>query len=300
MRISRKLTFNVICVGCVLFFIWMVTACIPPKAKPTEDVVATIVAATLTSMLQTEPFTPTLLPSVLETTLIPPTEIQTPTVTSSPTYTLSQTETPTFTLTPSSTTVKDKEIPSGNPTWKDTFESGRNWYLYADEHVRFEAKDGKILMTAIKPESWDGFTLTYPDLSNFYLEATFITQQPCEGLDRYGVVFRASKDRDLYVKYYLYGFSCDGRYWLRSFNVDRVDNLIPWTSSEWILKGAQQTNRLGVLAQGERLVLFANGQRLTEINDKNHAMGKIGLFIGAMKNENFQVFVDEIAYWEIP
>ena len=287
-----------------LIGVWLLSACTlraaQPAGQPTEDIVATIVAATLTSMAQPEMMTPTPEP-IMPATMTPMPEAWTPTSTALPTNTPSPTETLTPTLTSTPTAIeKDIEIPTGSPTWIDTFESGKNWYLYADDHVRFEAKDGRVLMTALKAESWDGFMLTYPDLANFYLQATFITGQICEGLDRYGVVFRASKHEDLYVKYYLYGFSCDGRYWLRSFNVGKVDNLIPWTSSEWILRGPQQTNQLGVLAQGERLVLFANGKRLAEIKDASHTMGKFGLFIGALENENFQVSVDEIAYWEIP
>lgn len=287
-----------------LIGVWLLSACtlraIQPTRQPTEDILATIVAATLTSMAQPELMTPTPEP-IMPTTIAPLPEVLTPTPATFPTDTPSPTETLTPTLTSTPTAIeRDVEIPTGSPTWMDTFESGKNWYLYADDHVRFEAMDGKVLMTALKPESWDGFMLTYPDLANFYLQATFITGQICEGLDRYGVVFRASKHEDLYVKYYLYGFSCDGRYWLRSFNPGKVDNLIPWTSSEWILKGPQQTNQLGVLAQGERLVLFANGKRLAEIKDSSHPMGKFGLFIGALTNENFRVSVDEIAYWEIP
>jgi hypothetical protein len=76
--------------------------------------------------------------------------------------------------------------------------------------------------------------------------------------------------------------------------------LIPWTPSPQIIKGPDQTNRLGCMAEGNKLSLYANGKLLATIEDDTYPEGGIGLFVGAVKTEGFTVLFDEVAYWELP
>jgi len=82
--------------------------------------------------------------------------------------------------------------------------------------------------------------------------------------------------------------------------VDRFSKLIDWTESEHLRAGSNQTNRIGLLLDGERLSLFANGNLLDEISDDTFDDGKFGVFIGSVNTEDFKVRVDEIAYWSLP
>jgi hypothetical protein len=63
------------------------------------------------------------------------------------------------------------------------------------------------------------------------------------------------------------------------------------------LSGANQTNRLGVWANGSILKLYANNSLLAEVRDSTYLKGRFGLFIAAAESDPFKVFVEEIAYW---
>lgn len=82
-----------------------------------------------------------------------------------------ETPTPTLTLTPTPTTsATDPRVTLGDPTWRDAFDSGGNWPLYADGHVQFEVHSGSLVMTAFNADYWDGWMLTYPVITDLYLE----------------------------------------------------------------------------------------------------------------------------------
>jgi len=58
---------------------------------------------------------------------------------------------------------------------------------------------------------------------------------------------------------------------------------------------------MGLLADGDRLTLYANGVRLAEIEDDTFdEEGNFGIFVGARQSDDFTIRVDEIAYWENP
>ena len=137
--------------------------------------------------------------------------------------------------------------------------------------------------------------LTWPELTNFYLEGTF-TISNCAGRDRYGLMTRSTVPSEAYIGY-LFGVTCDGQYSLRTWDGEEFTQLISWTSSNLIEQGSGKTNRLGFWAKGNRLILFVNGKKLTEIQDNTHTDGKFGLFVGSVETDNFKVEVDEIAYW---
>jgi hypothetical protein len=135
-------------------------------------------------------------------------------------------------------------------------------------------------------------------ISDFYLEMVAAPQK-CTGSDRYGMMVRAQKTDEEYLGY-LFGFTCDGRYSLRRWDGSNYVTIIDWTESEFIRKGADQGNRLGLMADGKKLALYANGVLLKEVSDDVHLSGKFGVYVGSVKTTNFTVLVDEMAYWELP
>ena len=221
----------------------------------------------------------------------------TPTATQDLTLTPSATPEVTTTITPTPLSG-DTNLPTGDPDWKDTFNSGANWPLYEDEHVRFAVKDGKAVMTALNADYYEGWMLTWPDLSDFYLEGIFKSGE-CSGLDRFGLMARSTAPNEVYVGY-LYAISCDGRYSLRSWNGEKFNEIIPWTANEAIQIGANKTYRLGMRAEGSQLMLYVDGKRLAQLSDNAYTKGKFGVFIGAAQTANLKVEVEEIAYWTLP
>ena len=186
----------------------------------------------------------------------------------------------------------------GEPTWQDPFEVEDNWPLYEDAHVRFGIAGGRLTMTSLTTENWDGWMLTWPEIDDFYLEGSF-TPGSCEGVDRYGLMIRAQPSAQGYVGY-LFSVSCDGRYSLREWDGTVFTDLVAWTASERILAPEGGTTRLGVWADGETLRLYADGALLAEARDGTYSDGMFGVFIAAVQTAGFQARVDEVAYWLLP
>ena len=233
-------------------------------------------------------------PSEMPSATPPPSATAVPTFTATPTATSELSPTPTVSTTPGS---GDPRSWLGNPAWQDTFTTGSNWTLGADSYTRAEVEDGTLLFTGLT--TMDGWRLTWPEIEDFYLEAD-LNSGDCEGNDHYGLIFRVP-DRHAADEGYLLGFTCDGRYWLRHWGDEKMTTLIPLTSSTAIVAGAQRNNRMGVMADGNQLTLYANGQKLEEIEDETLTdAGGFGLFVGARKSGSLEIGALEMAYWDLP
>jgi hypothetical protein len=265
-------------------------ACSMPLAPsvtltPTTDAVATQVSQLLTAQpTATQPETPTTVP----TGTLPPTLTSTPT--GEPSATPAPNATPTL-------NPDDPRSTYGNPSWNDTLETAKNFYLYENDNTKIDSTPGSLVLTGKTPNGWIGWTLTYAqNPTNFYLEATFKTGD-CADSDLYGMVFRASKENTGYY----FGVTCDGQYNLhgRDFNNNEDAEIIALKQASAIHSGANQTNRLGILAQGDRISLYANGTLLEEVTDSTYGSGYFGPFIAANHTANFTVNMDEIDLWKL-
>jgi hypothetical protein len=263
-----------------------------------QTIIAHLTQAALTATV----IAPATIPPTAVQTIVQPTEPpgETPTPTA-PSPTATVTATGTASAPPTATgpaPTSDPRLYLGNPSFIDTFSTGANWTLEDDDHSSFEVDDGQLVMTAFNPDYCESWRLSWPVISDFYLEM-IATPQKCAGLDRYGMMARAQKSDGDYLGY-LFGFSCDGQYSLRRWNGSNFVSIVDWTESEFIRKGAGQGNRIGLMADGQKLSLYANGVLLKEINDDIHLSGKYGVSVGSVKTTDFTVMVDEMAYWELP
>lgn len=183
----------------------------------------------------------------------------------------------------------------GSPDWKDTFKDSSKWYLLETSYTEWRVKNERLVMTA-NPGGGDEWGLaTAGKLSDFHLEAIFITGDACTGLDRYGVLVRAPTANSGYV----YGFSCDGKFRLYKWDGNNYTALQEWKASPAIHSGPNQTNKLGIRMQGETIKLYANGVLLAELSEGSYASGRFGLFIGSVNTNGLTVYVDELAYWDL-
>jgi hypothetical protein len=294
-----------------LLIIGLLSACSlsAPGAPATQDIAPEYTAAAQTIIAQltqaagtTAPSAegPTEAPATMTTGPVsetPPPESSTETPTPTEPQESTSTPTPTDTAAPTSL-PSDPRAALGEPDFLDTFQNGDNWALYEDDHVRFRVNDGTLRMVAFNPDFWDGFVLSWPVISDFYLEMTATTKS-CSGRDNYGLVARAGNSDNGYAAY-LFGISCDGRYSLRIWDGESFTRLIDWTESEHIESGSNQTNRIGFMADGDTLSLYANGNLLKETQDDTFDEGKFGVFVGSANTSDFTVLDDEIAYWELP
>jgi hypothetical protein len=268
----------------------------PSTAVSVDDLVATSVSATLA--LQPTPSSP------------PPTQpqvtVDTPVATSPPSATEPPTLVPSTATAIPSATVPATSTPTsiagdplaalGQPAWRDTFSSATGWNLGEDSYTRSEIDDGKFVLTGLTTA--DGWRLTWPEFESAYLESTIRTGT-CQGSDEYGLIFRVPDIHDP-NQGYLFGFTCDGRYFLRTWDGEQMGSLVGATAASAIQAGSDKTNRIGVWAEDDELSLYANGTLLVKIQDETFPdEGGYGFFIGARQTENFTVEADELGYWDI-
>ena len=312
----------------MILLVGILTACsLPLTSAPTSSVsdaeMATRVAKILTEMPSPTSALPTgeLPPIITEA----PQETETPMViTTTPgevTKEATATETPVVvvetatatsipaTATTGLTLVPEFTPPPDNPRsklgtadWTDNMDDSTYWPTGPDTYTSIDFSNGKLKLTGLT--TTDGWRLASTEkLNNFYLEMTVSTGN-CSGNDRYGFIFRVPVVTNP-NKGYLFGFSCDGKYSLREWDATigskgQMTTHINWTSSSAIQSGSNKTNTMGVMAVGDRMILYANGVLLSEVKDATFTEGFFGLFIGARETKNFSIFVDEMAYWKNP
>jgi hypothetical protein len=226
-----------------------------------------------------------------------PSDTSQPTLTLTPTLTITLTMTLTSSVTVSPTlSTQDITLTLGNPGFVDNMDTDTNWFLYDDSHSRFWIEGGFMKLMAYKADYYEAWAISWPDLQNFYLEFTYITQEKCGNNDRYGMIARAPKATEGYI----IAFTCDGRYSLRIWDGDKYTVLIDWTYGQHIKPGANQTNRMGLRAQEKKLAIYANGLLLEEIKNPTYSHGKFGPMVGAGTTSNFTVWLDKVVYWVLP
>jgi hypothetical protein len=280
--------------------ILIITACNfaqPAAPTPFKNAVATQVALLLTAspavtgappavVTETLPPAPTGAPSA---TPLPPTAEPT----REPTLEATSTQTPE----PTATAVEgDPRDTLGDPTFQDTkFKENNNWgSAWSDDFTQGEFKNNELVLTSI---GVDGWTLTWPKITDFYIEMTATTGD-CSGMDRYGLIVRVPESFD---RGYLFGFTCDGRYSLRVWDPakKRYSYLIDWTHSDEISAGSDKTNRMGLMVKGDEFTLYANGVELNTATDSRFDEGRFGPFIGHTETDDFTIYIKEIAYWDL-
>ena len=183
----------------------------------------------------------------------------------------------------------------GTPDWVENMENGDNWPTGFNEYTTIEFEDGFLKLTAEKDV--DGWRLTWPFLSDFYLEATLKSPE-CSGGDHFGLMFRVPANANA-NKGYLFGITCDGRYSLRRWDGTNMYALVGWTADDAInTDGA--VNKLGIWAEGKNLAFYINGEKVDEVTDNTYLEGSFGLFVGNGGEDKVTVSVDQIRYWELP
>ncbi|MGD9092189.1 MAG: hypothetical protein PVF74_05050 [Anaerolineales bacterium] len=200
--------------------------------------------------------------------------------------------------TATSTPEADPRVELGSPTWRAAFgkDTEQTWFQFDDEQAKVEMKPDELVLTAHQANSSDVWSMSYPVLTNFYLEYTVTIGEACSGKDRYGPIVRAPDNN----QGYLYQISCDGMFQLRSWDGEEFSELIEWTPSEHIFQGPDPSHRLGFMAEGNLLSVYINGFLLGEIEDDAFDMGTFGISIAAADTPGFMVTMTEAVYWELP
>jgi hypothetical protein len=304
-----KKSFSIIVLIMTLLACDLSTSVVP--TEKVDDMAATVNAImtefpTIESMPTAKPTSqPTLLAPIpsLQTTGsdiggLPPTGGTTePTSSAGTKQTPSGTEaaSPTATITPTFA-VDDPRSVLGPYSWVDTYANGNNWPQGSDKYTSIQFVNGTMQLTALTDK--DGWRLTYPTISNFYLEASFQTAN-CMKTDHFGMIFRVP-DINAANQGYFFGIQCDGKYYLKVFAEDVMTSIVYPKANSAIRIDQDAVNRLGVMAEQDKLSLYINGILVREVNDTHFPRGGFGIFVGSDVVPNFTVIVDEIAYWTLP
>jgi hypothetical protein len=214
---------------------------------------------------------------------------------------------PTANLTPVPGTF-DPQATYGNPTFEDDMTGGNinDWtnpatgLLPNTNYIKIVESASKFYVTGKIP-GFSTWYFTWHELTDFYLQSTF-NSGSCTGKDAYGLIIRGPEHLAGVSYGYVVAFSCDGSVWvyrLDSANPYTAVDLLSWTSSDYILAGANKENVMGIKAIGNTLTIYANGHQIAEIFDSKYDFGRYGLFVSPELTANYTYRVVHMAFWDL-
>jgi hypothetical protein len=208
---------------------------------------------------------------------------------------------------PPSPTSFDPYKSLGAPNWIDEMNSGSrtNWAardgsLPDTDNLRITIENNRVYVTG-KNIGFKTWYFSWVSLKNAFIELAVETAA-CSGKDAYGLILRGPEHMAGYSHGYVVSFSCDGAYQLS--RIDGADpftaeTLVDWTHSEYIRSGSDKTNVIGVRSEGQKITVYANGEKIAEISDSKYSEGRIGLYVAASSTANFTYRPVKLAYWKL-
>lgn len=254
-----------------------------PTMTATPDFIATQVA----TMLTAQPTPQTVVETPVQAVTQPSVE--------TPTTMPSATPTPTATAT---TSAEDPRVLLGSPAYTDPLDNGKSFGLeskaYDDEYTYIRVENGALVLTSRYATGFRGWRTGGKELGNAYLEAR-IKVGECSGYDSYGLVLRSPD----FIKGYWFQVTCSGNWDFGYWDGSEYTSLESGTnSSNALLTGSNQTNRLGVWMNGNHFKLYINGKLIAETEDATLSEpGSFGAVIASYSTPNLTIWVDEFSYW---
>ena len=175
------------------------------------------------------------------------------------------------------------------------------FFLGDGTDISFKVDNGELVLTAFEPAGDQWRVAEAGQFTNLALEANFRTGTKCAGRDNYGMIVRAPSQTDNIINSaYVFGFNCDGQYRVYRMDDGQYNGIQNWTSHPGLLAGPNQRNVMTVIANGEKLQLYANNALVYEFIDATYPRGLFGLMIGSGGTQDFQVAVEQLSLWELP
>jgi len=193
----------------------------------------------------------------------------------------------------------DPAIYLGDADWVDEMKTAEYWTTGSDKFTSAIFENDKFKITALS-EIGGWRIASQPVLGNAYIEAD-VKMGTCKDADGYGLIFRVPENTG-YNRGYLFGITCDGRYFMRKWDGlsgknGKIETFKYYTDSAWINQGANQTNRIGVMALDDRLVLYVNGEKIDEVSDNSYEEGFFGIYINRDQTKELTISVNKVSYW---
>jgi heat shock protein HslJ/uncharacterized protein YraI len=190
----------------------------------------------------------------------------------------------------------DPALVLGNPDGVENFDNSNNWSTFTSECFNSEVTGGQFVMTANGIAQFSCWEVSWPELGNFYIDTAQQMPTTCQPDDTFGMLFRAP---DL-NRGYLYGYNCAGQFTLTIWDGEATTTLVPPTANAAILQSPGAVNRMGLLAFGEDISLYANGVLLQTVQDFTFLeSGRFGYFVRAATENPFTVRYDQLRVWSL-
>jgi hypothetical protein len=263
----------------------VIIGCTRAASSPDTGQLSTLVASTLAARPTQEP-SPTATELPTSTPLILPS--------STPTEPAGPTASPTATELPFDDPREGRHLDPAD--YHDDFDPPLDWYTFSNSDATIPEEDGQLSATDHRADFLVWWSISDQAGDDSYVEVTsrFGT---CDGKDAAGLSMRVIGNRGYVVE-----FACDASFRVRKFaGGGNPVVLKDWTTSQFIHGGSQAINRLGVLAEGEEIWVFANGHPLTEdpLADDDYQAGLFALFASAAETPGFTVLFDKFEHWDL-
>jgi hypothetical protein len=189
-----------------------------------------------------------------------------------------------------------------NPDYVDDFSQPFTWFEFSDpDGATVTWDDGRLRVADHLTDGILWWTTTALEASDFYAEIV-ARSSTCSGRDAYGMGIRVGGEN--IDRGYTLEISCDGAWRVRKFIAfDEIPAILrDWTDSDLINSGPDATNRIGILANGDQLFTFVNGELLdpVPVEDPDYTSGVPSLFTNASQTADLTVHFDDFRLWHLP
>lgn len=290
-RLTRLVNRRTLAAGAILIAVPAISSCTRSVPGQEEGTLLDTAAQTLTAA-----------PSSPPSATVPPsaTPPKTPTPRATPTSPATWTATAGPSPSPSPPPLPEDDPRRGlnlaAPDIHDDFNQRYGWFEYSDRNAAtITWQRGELTAIDHLADGFVWWSTSGQTASDFYAEVT-AEVEACSEKDAYGLAARIGGTG--YDRGYTLEFSCDGHFRLRRFISGELPEVIlPWAASDLVQPGPEVSNRMGFLARGSRLALFANGGLLGEVEDRSFVFGNFGLFADAQVQQDLTVHFSDFSLW---
>ena len=277
------------CMFAILFAAGLLSACrsaTPQVPTVAPDLLFTQAAQTVIAGLTQAAPAATATPVVpLVTDTLGPTSTPLPTATPQPSVTPA----------PTDTQAPGTQLPAGTPApdytllFEDDFSNQTLWAIQTDDSFGFEYADDayRIYANILNAAIWSIRDQEFGDVS-LEVDASQ-TAGPQDGY--YGLVCR-HQDED---NYYSLAISSNGTFGIAKMENGEFEFLQEGTAQAGMINTGRETNRVRADCIGDSLSLYANGNKLLEVQDDDFNSGAIGLVAGTRLTPGVDVRYDNFA-----
>lgn len=175
----------------------------------------------------------------------------------------------------------------------EEFAVGRtgNWFTEADEFGMTAVLSERMLIEISAHDTIQYTTLREQTFSDFILEVE-VTQLAGSLESTYGIMFRMQSP----LEFYRFDITGNGHFTVGRHNANGAWThfVEDWPLSGFLRQGYNQTNLLRVLADGETIAVYANGELLHQFSDPGYPEGNIALAGGTFGQPGLSVSFDNL------